>query len=109
MNLGDRLRRWFSAEGATVASEAGATPIRECALRKRVRIAGRISNPGTNPTTGWYEAQLVDATGSVTLLWMARDSITVLKEGSVVVASGRLALRGGAPVIYNPAFSVWPS
>lgn len=108
MNLSDRLRRWFGVDGAPVGPALGATPIRSCEPRSRVRVAGRITTLRTNPDTGWFEAELRDDTGAVRLIWMARETITVLREGSLVVASGRLAERDGGPVIYNPAFSVVP-
>lgn len=110
--FGERLKRWFLPEPQSVPDpvrKLHATPINECGVRSRVRVAGEVRRLGKNPDNGWYEAELADKSGgTVRLIWMGRDSIDCLHVGVVMCASGRLARQDGELALYNPEFSVLP-
>lgn len=107
-----RLKRWFVPEipdEPRAARPRVGTPIAECRPRDRVEVQGTVTALGVNTTTGWYEADLRDDTGSLRLVWMGRRRLECLHEGTEVIARGRLTRRGEALVLYNPEFSVLPA
>lgn len=114
-SLAERVRRLFaSAEqrGAQVLEErsrqSGAEPIAGAAPRRRVLVRGTVTAVTSAPRTGWLEAELVDGTGSLTLVWMSRRRLEAVQEGADLLVSGRLAVDDGRTVIYNPHYEVVP-
>lgn len=107
----DRVRKWLSPETAEThpPAELGATAIDCCGRREVVTVAGEIDVAGINPTTGWFEAHLVDPTGEVRLVWMGRRHIVGIGEGTRLKATGRLAELDGRNAIYNPDYEVIPT
>ena len=92
----------------TPPPELEAIAISACNRREVVTVAGEIDAAGLNPTSGWFEAHLVDPTGEVRLVWMGRREIAGLVEGTRLRASGRLGELDGRNAIFNPYFEVIP-
>lgn len=71
-----------------------------------VNVAGRLRTvvytPRTNLPT--LEAELYDGTDVVTLVFLGRRHIAGIEPGRALTASGRIALRDGRKVIYNPHY-----
>lgn len=109
--MNQRWRRWFGGGAAPEAPAhemPAATPIGEVAPRTRASVAGKVTGLGVNPTTGWFEAELVDGSGRVRLIWMGRSRVRCIEEGMRMRVEGMLAERDGERIIYNPAFDVLP-
>jgi hypothetical protein len=87
-----------------------------CPLAANVRrgefvlISGRLRTvvytPRTNLPT--LEADLYDGSGVVTLVWLGRRQIAGIEPGRSLTARGRVALRDGRKVIYNPYYELAP-
>src|SRR5688572_1386275 len=73
-----------------------------------VTVAGRLRTvvytPRTNLPT--LEADLYDGTDVVTLVFLGRRHIAGLEPGRALTARGRVALRDGRKVIYNPHYEL---
>jgi hypothetical protein len=63
--------------------------------------------PRTNQPT--LEAELFDGTGSITLVFLGRRRIAGIEPGRSLSAEGRLALRDGRKVIFNPFYTLEPT
>jgi hypothetical protein len=73
-----------------------------------VTVAGRLRTvvytPRTNLPT--LEADLYDGTDVITLVFLGRRQISGVEPGRAVIAKGRVALRDGRKVIYNPHYEL---
>ncbi len=73
-----------------------------------VSVAGRLKTvvytPRTNLPT--LEADLYDGTDVVTLVFLGRRQIAGIEPGRALTARGRVALREGRKVIYNPHYEL---
>jgi hypothetical protein len=73
-----------------------------------VNLAGRLRTvvytPRTNLPT--LEAELYDGTDVVTLIFLGRRHIAGIEPGRALTASGRVAVRDGRKVIYNPHYAL---
>ena len=52
------------------------------------------------------EAELYDGSGSLTLVWLGRKRVPGIEVGRVLTATGRLGLREGGRVLYNPRYEL---
>jgi hypothetical protein len=111
------LRRLAASEAEIEAqelrresAEVGGTPARQCRRGEMVCVSGRLRTvvytPRTNLPT--LEADLYDGSDTVTLVWLGRRHITGVTPGRHVTVRGRLALRDGRKVIYNPYYELEP-
>ena len=55
------------------------------------------------------EAELYDGSGMVTLVWLGRRRIGGIEPGAALTVRGRVALREGQCVIYNPHYELHPA
>ena len=63
--------------------------------------------PGsTQDATASLEAELFDGTEGVTLIWLGRRRIPGIEPGRTMRVRGRLALREGRKVLYNPYYEI---
>jgi hypothetical protein len=109
------LRRWtasadeLDAEQLRRTSESsGCTPALSCVRGQMVSVTGRLRTvvytPRTNTPT--LEAELYDGSDLVTLVWLGRRHIAGIVPGRAVTARGRIAVREGRKVIYNPHYEL---
>ena len=68
----------------------------------RVRCVG-MSPKASAPT---LEAELFDGTDEVTLVWLGRRKIPGIEPGRVLKVRGRIAVRNGQKVLYNPYYEL---
>ena len=54
-------------------------------------------------------AELYDGTEGVQLVWLGRRSIPGIEPGRTVKVRGRVAIRDGQKVIYNPDYDLLPA
>ena len=52
------------------------------------------------------EAELFDGTEGVTLIWLGRRRIPGIEPGRTMRVRGRIALREGRKVLYNPYYEI---
>lgn len=92
------------------AAESGCARAREANGGQLVTISGRLRTVVYTPRTTLptLEADLYDGTGVVTLVWLGRRHIAGIEPGRTLSVRGRLALRDGQKVIYNPYYELDP-
>jgi hypothetical protein len=73
-----------------------------------VSVSGRLRTvvytPRTNLPT--LEADLYDGSDVVTLVWLGRRHIAGIEPGREMSVKGRIAIREGCKVIYNPHYEL---
>lgn len=73
-----------------------------------VKLTGRLRTvvytPRTNLPT--LEADLYDGTDAITLVFVGRRQIVGIEPGRYLTARGRVAIRDGRKVIYNPYYEL---
>ena len=86
----------------------GAQRACDCERGKEAVVLGRVRSVGLSPKTSapTLEAELFDGTEGITLVWMGRRRITGIEPGRTLRASGRIALRDGHKVLYNPYYEL---
>ncbi len=87
---------------------AGCACVEDVRRGEFVSVTGRLRTvvytPRTNLPT--LEADLYDGTDVVTLVFLGRRHITGVEPGRALTARGRVALRDGRKVIYNPHYEL---
>jgi hypothetical protein len=73
-----------------------------------ITVKGRLRSVEICPrdSVATLEAELFDGTDGVTLVWMGRRRIPGIEPGRTLRASGRVAVRDGRKVIYNPYYEL---
>ncbi len=91
--------------------QAGCQRAAGCGQGDRVAIVGRLRAVALRPTdsVATLVAELWDGTDEVQLIWLGRRSIPGVQTGRTVKARGRLAIREGRKVIYNPDYELMPA
>ena len=90
------------------AERSGAQRAAECACGQEVTVFGRLRSVEFCPSdaAASLEAELFDGTEGVTLIWMGRRRIPGIEPGRTMRVRGRLALREGRKVLYNPFYEI---
>src|SRR5215213_1096749 len=93
------------------AERSGAQRAAECACGQEVTVLGRLRSVeyGPQDAAASLEAELFDGTEGVTLVWLGRRRIPGIEPGRTVRAHGRIAVRDGHKVLYNPYYELQPS
>ena len=91
--------------------QAGATKAVDCASGQEVTVLGRLRSVELCPraAVATLEAELFDGTEGVTLVWLGRRRIPGIEPGRTLRARGRIALRDGHKVLYNPYYELQPA
>jgi hypothetical protein len=90
------------------SQRAGAQRAAECACGQEVTVLGRLRSVefGPEDAAASLEAELFDGTEGVTLVWMGRRRIPGIEPGRTMRVRGRLSVRDGRKVIYNPYYEI---
>ncbi|MGH3804682.1 MAG: OB-fold nucleic acid binding domain-containing protein [Pseudonocardiaceae bacterium] len=99
----ESLRKSSMLCGATAAGDCSRGELVD--LYGRLRVVTHIPG-GLNGATPTVEAELFDGTGSVTLIWLGRSVIAGIVAGRQLRVRGRIAVREGRRVIYNPNYTL---
>ena len=93
------------------AKRSGAQRVVECASGQEVTMLGRLRSVefGPQDAEASLEAELFDGTDGVTLIWLGRRRIPGIEPGRTMRVRGRLALRDGRKVLYNPFYEICPA
>ncbi|MDR1512555.1 MAG: hypothetical protein LBS56_03590 [Propionibacteriaceae bacterium] len=90
---------------------AGPQPIARAQAGWRVDFRGGVAAADivAHSFGPWFEAELDDGTGSVTLVWMGHDSVPGVAAGRRLHVTGRLARDRGRLVVFNPWYALEPA
>lgn len=90
------------------AEKAGCSPISSQDTRSYVSIHGVLRSVTLRPSEGVsaLEAELYDGSASVILVWLGRRKIEGIVCGRQLTAHGRLGMRRGERVLYNPRYEL---
>ena len=90
------------------AEETGATPARNCHCGEEVTVRGRLRSVELCPrdAVATLEAELYDGTEGVTLVWLGRRRIAGIEPGRTIKVTGRMSVRDGHKVLYNPYYEL---
>ncbi|MCW2769220.1 MAG: DNA-binding protein [Aeromicrobium sp.] len=97
-----------AGELKTDAARAGCKLIASQADRAVVTIHGVLRSVTIRPVDGVsaLEAELYDGSDCVTLIWLGRRKIEGVAAGRQLKAYGRIGMRAGTRVIYNPRYEL---
>ena len=89
-------------------ANSGAMPAGDCRRGQVVSVSGRLRTVAYTPRTNLptLEADLYDGSDVVTLVFLGRRSIAGIEPGRQLTARGRIAIRDGRKVIYNPYYEL---
>jgi hypothetical protein len=90
------------------ADRSGARRAAECACGDEVEVLGRLRSVDLGPhdADASLEAELFDGSEGVTLIWMGRRRIPGIEPGRTLRVRGRIAVRDGRKVLYNPFYEI---
>lgn len=90
------------------AERSGGQRAAECASGQEVMVFGRLRSVEFCPpdADASLEAELFDGTEGITLIWMGRRRIPGIEPGRTMRVRGRLAVRDGRKVLYNPFYEI---
>ncbi|GAA3852064.1 OB-fold nucleic acid binding domain-containing protein [Saccharothrix violaceirubra] len=90
------------------AEEIGAVRACDCKSGEEVTVLGRLRTVELCPrdAAATLEAELYDGTEGVTLVWLGRRRIAGIEPGRTIKARGRIAVRDGRKVLYNPYYEL---
>ncbi|MGX7826777.1 OB-fold nucleic acid binding domain-containing protein [Actinokineospora sp. 24-640] len=93
---------------STQSALQGARRACDCSSGDEVTLCGRLRSVELSPadSVATLEAELFDGTDGVTLVWLGRRRIAGIEPGRTVKARGRIAVRDGRKVLYNPYYEL---
>jgi hypothetical protein len=88
--------------------QSGARRASECSCGQAVTVLGRLRSVEHRPrdAVATLEAELFDGSAAITLVWLGRRRIPGIEPGRTLKASGRIAVRDGRKVLYNPYYEL---
>jgi hypothetical protein len=94
-----------------VALESGGTPVQRCRDRSQVCVVGMLRTVTIQPRGGSpsLQAELWDGSGTVDVVWIGRRRIPGIEPGRVIKAEGRITLRDGRRIMFNPRYELRPT
>jgi RecJ-like exonuclease len=94
------LRRGVVDSGSTQVSDARAGDL--------VTVTGRLRTVVYTPRTTLptLEADLYDGSDMVRLVWLGRRQIVGIEPGRSITVRGRIGVRDGRKVVYNPYYEL---
>jgi len=92
------------------ALKSGCTRILDCSDRQIVTVTGTLRTVTLRPRAGVpaLEAELFDGSAALDVVWLGRRSITGIEPGRMILASGRISMNRGRPVLFNPKYELRP-
>ncbi|GAA4704725.1 OB-fold nucleic acid binding domain-containing protein [Pseudonocardia yuanmonensis] len=91
------------------SERSGAQRASECACGQEVTMLGRLRSVEFCPaddSAAQLQAELFDGTEGVTLVWMGRRRIPGIEPGRTMRVRGRISVRDGRKVLYNPYYEI---
>ncbi len=90
------------------SEKSGAQAASDCVCGQEVTVFGRLRSVEFCPqdAEASLEAELFDGTEGITLIWMGRRRIAGIEPGRTMRVRGRIAVRDGRKVLYNPYYEI---
>jgi hypothetical protein len=90
------------------AERSGARKACDCRGGDEVTMVGRLRSVELSPkeAAATLQAELYDGTDGVTLIWVGRRRIPGIEPGRRIKVRGRVAVRNGRKVLYNPYYEL---
>lgn len=120
--MGNRIGAWvrgLTTDGDQLHADELSSEVRadgarltdSCTAGERVMILGRLRCVELQPadSLATLTAELWDGTDAVQLIWLGRRTIPGIEAGRTLRAHGRLAIREGRKVLYNPQYELLPA
>jgi hypothetical protein len=87
---------------------SGAQRACDCRCGDEVTMVGRLRCVELSPkdADASLQAELFDGTDGVTLIWVGRRRIPVIEPGRLIKVRGRVAVKNGRKVLYNPYYEL---
>ena len=100
-----------AAEERKRTSGSGCTAVRDVVDRQRAELFGVLRSVTLRPRSNVpaLEAELYDGTGSVQVVWLGQRRIAGIEPGRRIRLEGRVSIRGGRPMVYNPRYELAPT
>jgi len=116
MSIRERISAWANSvdqDARDLQEEyAGArvTPISKAPDREMALFRGTLRTVTLRPRGGVpaLDAELFDGTGVLTLTWLGRRRIAGITPGRSIQVEGRVSVRDGDSVMYNPRYELMP-
>jgi hypothetical protein len=88
----------------------GCTQICDAHDRQIVSVTGTLRAVTLRPRAGVpaLQAELFDGSAALDVVWLGRRSIAGIEPGRRIIASGRVAMNRGRPVLFNPKYELRP-
>nr|WP_216653464.1 OB-fold nucleic acid binding domain-containing protein [Nocardioides sp. zg-DK7169] len=110
------LRRWADTgdqearDLREVHTGQGLDTIAEAPDREPVRLRGTLRTVTLRPRGGVpaLEAELVDGTGALTIVWLGRRRIAGIRPGTTIQVQARIGVQEGVRIMYNPRYELLP-
>jgi hypothetical protein len=92
------------------ALAVGCTPICNVHDRDIITVTGTLRAVTLRPRAGVpaLEAELFDGSAALDVVWLGRRSIVGIEPGRMIIASGRISMNRGRPVLFNPRYELRP-
>ncbi|WP_225847336.1 OB-fold nucleic acid binding domain-containing protein [Streptomyces sp. HPF1205] len=92
------------------AKATGCTRISDCSDRQIATVTGTLRTVTLRPRAGVpaLEAELFDGSAALDVVWLGRRSITGIEPGRRIIATGRISMNRGRPVLFNPKYELRP-
>jgi hypothetical protein len=87
---------------------SGAQRACDCRCGDEVTMVGRLRCVELSPkdADASLQAELFDGTDGVTLIWVGRRRIPGIEPGRLIKVRGRVAVKNGRKVLYNPYYEL---
>jgi hypothetical protein len=88
--------------------QSGAHRACDCRCGDAVVVVGRLRSVELSPkdAAATLEAELFDGTDGITLIWVGRRRIPGIEPGRRIKVRGRMSIRNGRKVLYNPYYEL---
>lgn len=90
------------------SGRCGASSIGDCRDRQQHSFRGVLSSVTLSPRSEppHLTAELFDGSGYITLVWMGRRDIPGIRPGTRMHVTGRVMMKNGRPLLFNPTYDV---
>ena len=108
--LSSSAQELHSEELLQETEATGCTRIGDIKDREVVSVTGTLRAVTLRPRAGVpaLEAELYDGSAALDLVWLGRRDIAGIEPGRKIIASGRIAINRGRPVLFNPRYELRP-
>ncbi|MBB1032573.1 OB-fold nucleic acid binding domain-containing protein [Dietzia sp. SLG310A2-38A2] len=93
---------------AGVVQGIGSSPVESAQRGQLVTLAGRVRTvlSGGGEQFLGVTAEVYDGTGAVDVCWLGRRSIPGIDTGRFVKVTGRIGVRAGQKIMFNPRYEL---